>query len=43
MSQEQEDLIQCFERVWSQHLNETVAALAQCEQQLRSEQSGRRR
>jgi hypothetical protein len=42
MSQQQEDLIHCFDRVWSQHLNELVASLAQTEQQLQQEQKGKR-
>jgi hypothetical protein len=42
MSQEQEDLIHCFDRVWSQHLNELVTSLADGEQQLRNEQKIKR-
>lgn len=35
MSQEQEDLIQCFDRVWSDYLNQLVTNLADTEQQMK--------
>lgn len=43
MSLEQEDLIQCFDRVWSQHLNELVNTLAQQEEQLKNDQKEKKR
>lgn len=42
ISEEQEDLIQCFDRVWSDHLNQLVAELAQLEQKLKNDHTSKK-
>jgi hypothetical protein len=42
ISQEQESLINCFDKCWSDYLNDLVADLAGCEQKLKDDQKKKR-